>query len=216
MKRPKQDHLKAAVERVIRAVRRDGDRALATFARRFDGVLLPAGRFAVPKVTWKAAFNRLPVERRQALDACARRIRAFHWEERKRTPQSWTVSKGGVRLGQLIKPVDAVGVYVPGGRFSYPSTLLMAAIPARLAGVERVVALTPPNRLGDDVLAAAHLSGIDALFRVGGPAAIAALAIGTRSIPRVDMIVGPGNAMVTEAKRQLFGEVGIDLLAGPS
>jgi len=109
-----------------------------------------------------------------------------------------------------------VGVYVPGGRFAYPSTVLMAAIPAKIAGVEKVVVATPPKNLNQEVLAAAYLAGVDEIYQVGGPVAVAALAIGTKTIPKVDLIVGPGNAFVTEAKRQLFGEVAIDLLAGPS
>src|SRR5262249_8999928 len=120
------------------------------------------------------------------------------------------------RLGQIFSAIDAVGIYVPGGRFSYPSTVLMTAIPARLAGARRVALVTPPARLSPEILAAAEIAGVDEFYQVGGPTAVAALAIGTKTIPKVDLIVGPGNALVTEAKRQLFGEVGIDLLAGPS
>ena len=122
----------------------------------------------------------------------------------------------GVRMGQIYNPVSSVGIYVPGGRFSYPSTLLMTAIPAKMAGVEKVVVVSPAARVTDEFLAAANIAGVDEIYKVGGPAAVAALALGTKTIPKVDMIVGPGNAYVTEAKRQLFGDVGIDLLAGPS
>ena len=204
------------VEKAVSDVRRRGDRAVFDYARRFDNVRLNARSVRVPAASIAAARRRLPAERRKALDACARRIRDFHWEEKKRIAQSWTVVKNGVRLGQIYSPVSAVGVYVPGGRFSYPSTLLMAAIPARMAGVERVAVVTPAGKLTDEILAAADIAGVKEIYRVGGPAALAALAIGTASIPKVDLIVGPGNALVTEAKRQLFGEVGIDLLAGPS
>lgn len=172
--------------------------------------------FRVPAREIRKAHASLSYDVRSAIDACARRIHDFHFQESRHAPKSWTYVRDGVRLGQLIHPIDSVGVYVPGGRFSYPSTLLMTAIPARLAGVRRVAVVTPPGRLSAEILAAAKIAGVDEIYRVGGPAAIAALAVGTRSIPKVDFIVGPGNAFVTEAKRQLFGEVGIDLLAGPS
>lgn len=211
-----QKQVQSTVEKVISDVRRRGDAALIDLARRFDRVSLSAGTLRIPETKIKAALKSIDLERRKAIEACARRIQDFHWEERKRLPQSWTVTKDGVRLGQIFSPIRSVGVYVPGGRFAYPSTLLMTAIPARLAGVERIVVVTPPARLSDEILAAAAIAGVKEIYRVGGPGALAALALGTKTVPKVDLIVGPGNALVTEAKRQLFGEVGIDLLAGPS
>ncbi|OVE76926.1 histidinol dehydrogenase [bacterium F11] len=204
------------VSNIIQQVRRNGDKALLGFTKKFDKVSLTKKSLRIPVSRMRAALARLEKNERTAIEACARRVYEFHWEEKKRLPQSWTTQKNGIRFGQVYQPVDAVGIYVPGGRFSYPSTVLMSAIPAKLAGVNRRVVVTPPGRLTDSILAAAAISGVSELYQVGGPAAVAALAIGTKTIPKVDLIVGPGNALVTEAKRQLFGEVGIDLLAGPS
>jgi histidinol dehydrogenase len=197
-------------------VRRHGDKALVRLIRQHDKIHLAPKNFRVPLGQIKGAIQKVGLEVRRAMEACARRIGEFHYQEKRHITQSWTFAKDGVRLGQIYNPVGAVGIYVPGGRFSYPSTLLMTAIPARLAGVERIVVLTPPTRMTNEILAAAHIAGVDEVYRVGGPGGIAALCYGTKTIPKVDLIVGPGNALVTEAKRQLFGEVGIDLLAGPS
>lgn len=208
--------LQSSVEKIIRDVRRDGDAALVRAAKRFDKIALTPKKIRVPAVRIRSAAKRIPVDLRKAIESCARRIQDFHWEEKKHLTQSWATGKNGVRMGQMYHPIEAVGIYAPGGRFSYPSTVLMTAIPARLAGVRRIALATPPGRLADELLFAADIAGVTEVYAVGGPAAVAALAIGTRSIPKVDLIVGPGNAFVTEAKRQLFGEVGIDLLAGPS
>jgi histidinol dehydrogenase len=205
-----------AVEKIIRDVRRDGDAVLVREIERFEKVKISPNKFRVPLSAIKTAAARIDADLKKALEACARRIQDFHYNERKHITQSWTMAKNGVRMGQIYNPVSAVGIYIPGGRFSYPSTLLMTAIPARLAGVERIVVVTPAARLTDEILVAAKIAGVEEIYRVGGPSAVAALAIGTKTIPKVDLIVGPGNAYVTEAKRQLFGEVGIDLLAGPS
>ncbi len=215
MPKKKQD-VQKTVQRVIELVRRQGDKALIDFSKKFDGVRLTAKTIRIPLSRIKSAARRVEPDLIKSLEACARRIQDFHWQEKKHITQSWTYSKDGVRLGQIYNPVDSVGLYIPGGRFSYLSTLLMTAIPARLAGVPRIVAVTPPARVSDDLLAAAHIAGVEEMYQVGGPAGIAALAVGTPMIKKVDLIVGPGNALVTEAKRQLFGEVGIDLLAGPS
>ncbi len=204
------------VEKIISAVRRDGDAALVREIQKFEKVKIAPAKFRVPISRIKSAPSRIDSDLRKAIEACARRINDFHYNERKQIPQSWTIAKNGVRMGQIYNPVSAVGIYIPGGRFSYPSTLLMTAIPARLAGVERIVVVTPAARLSDEILTAAHIAGVTEIYKVGGPSAVAALAIGTKTIPKVDLIVGPGNAFVTEAKRQLFGEVGIDLIAGPS
>ncbi|MCB4755611.1 MAG: histidinol dehydrogenase [Elusimicrobia bacterium] len=212
----KEKNIRTIVGRIIRDVRNHGDEALVRLAAKYDGIQLTPRSFRIPAARIKAAPHDIDPDLKRALEACARRIQDFHWQEKKHLVQSWTYTKEGVRLGQIYSPVDAVGLYIPGGRFSYPSTLLMTAIPARLAGVERIVAVSPPNRINAEFLAAAAISGVNEIYQVGGPAAIAALAVGTKTIPKVDLIVGPGNALVTEAKRQLFGEVGIDLLAGPS
>lgn len=208
--------IRSIVEKVISGVRKNGDKALVHFAKRYDKITLSSRTLRVPKKRFDQAWSRVSPDVRRAIEACGRRIQDFHYQEKKHLPESWTYVKDGVRLGQIFSPMKAVGIYVPGGRFAYPSTLLMTAIPARLAGVERIVVATPPTRLSDNILAAAKVAGVDEIYQVGGPAAIAALALGTKTIPKVDLIVGPGNALVTEAKRQLFGEVGIDMLAGPS
>ena len=204
------------VSSIISDVRKNGDGALVRLAAKFDKAKLTARTLRVPTERFRKAFNALDDDMRKALESCARRIQDFHYQEKKHVPESWTYVKDGVRLGQIYSPIESVGIYVPGGRFSYPSTLLMTAIPARLAGVRRIAVVTPSGKLTNEILAAAHVAGVQELYQVGGPAAVAALAIGTETIAKVDIIVGPGNALVTEAKRQLFGEVGIDLLAGPS
>lgn len=207
---------RALVEKIIADVRRNGDAALIRFAKQFDRVNLSPRTIRVSPQKIKGAVRKVSFDTRRALEACARRIQEFHYHEKQHAPQSWTVNKNGVRLGQIYSAMDSVGIYVPGGRFSYPSTLLMTSIPARIAGVRRIVVVTPPARLSPEILAAASIAGVEEIYQVGGPAAVAALAIGTITVPKVDLIIGPGNALVTEAKRQLFGEVGIDLLAGPS
>jgi histidinol dehydrogenase len=150
------------------------------------------------------------------LTESAANIRRFHEAEKRRVMKDWTETRDGLTVGQRVRPVDAAGLYVPGGRFAYPSTVLMTAIPARAAGVGRVVMVTPPRHLTDEVLAAAHLAGVDEVYQLGGVAAVGALAFGTKTVKAVDLIVGPGGAWVTEAKRQVFGDVGLDALAGPS
>lgn len=204
------------VEKTISDVRKNGDTALVAITRKFDKVKLNPARLRVPASRIKSAPHHLDKETKSAIESCARRIQEFHYQEKQHLSQSWTFTKDGVRLGQIYSAIDSVGIYVPGGRYSYPSTLLMTAIPARMAGVGRIAVVTPPGRLSAEVLTAAQVAGVNEIYQVGGPAAVAALAIGTKSIPKVDLIIGPGNALVTEAKRQLFGEVGIDLLAGPS
>ncbi|HKA90427.1 MAG TPA: histidinol dehydrogenase, partial [Haliangiales bacterium] len=205
-----------AVQRIIRAVRRDGDRALLALTRRFDGVVLRPSTLRVPADDLAAAYRDQPAAVRRDLELAARRIRAFHARQRER---SWSFrDASGARLGQLIQPLDRVGVYVPGGRAAYPSTVLMTAVPARIAGVREVVATSPAGAAGHPpiILAACHVARVDALYRVGGAQAVAALAWGTATIPRVDKIVGPGNLFVATAKRLVYGQVDIDSIAGPS
>ena len=200
------------MRRIIAAVRRGGDRALLAFTRRFDGVRLDRRELRVPAARLEAAYRGLPAIVRRDLTLAADRIRRFHLRQRER---SWSFRDAtGARLGQRIQPLDRVGVYVPGGRAAYPSTVLMTVIPARVAGVREIIAVSP----GDTpiVLAACHVAGVDAIFRVGGAQAVAALAHGTATVPRVDKIVGPGNIWVATAKRLCFGTVDIDAIAGPS
>jgi histidinol dehydrogenase len=208
--------LQAKVQRLLNDIRKRGDAAVAASLRRFDGVALPATRWRVPAAQVRAALASLPAAEKSVLTRAARRIEGFHREERRRAGASWSKKTGGVTVGQQVTPVDSAGLYVPGGRFAYPSTVLMTAIPARCAGVKRVAMTTPPRHLTREVLAAAALAGVDEVYQIGGVAAVGALALGTATVPKVDLIVGPGGAWVTEAKRQVFGDVGIDLLAGPS
>lgn len=203
----------ADVRAIIAAVAAGGDAALAEYTRRFDGHDLS---LSIPLADCTAALNALDTRLRDALELAAARI--ADWHERQRPADHAHVDGAGVRLGARWGSVDAAGVYVPGGRASYPSSVLMNLIPARVAGVERRVMVTPtPGGVANQlVLAAAALAGATEVWRIGGAQAIAALAHGTASIAPVDVITGPGNAWVAEAKRQLFGRVGIDMVAGPS
>jgi histidinol dehydrogenase len=207
----------AGVERAVKAiianVRRRGDAAVLAYSRRFDRVKAGSIRgLEVSSRDLKKALREIPRKELNALRAAAVRIRRFHERQRSR---SWQYREAdGTLLGQIVAPLDRVGLYVPGGKAAYPSTVLMNAIPAKVAGVAEVVMVSPnPKPL---VLAAAALAGVDRVIAIGGAQAVAALAYGTRAVPKVDKIVGPGNAYVAEAKRQLFGQVGIDMIAGPS
>jgi histidinol dehydrogenase len=204
----------AAVARVIAAVRAEGVEALLRFSRDFDGVDLTAETLRVSSDEIAEAAARCPADVRAALAFAADRIRAYH--ERLRPSDGSFVDDAGVRLGWRWTPIDAVGIYVPGGRAAYPSTVLMNAVPAKIAGVGRVVMVTPPGGVQPAVMAAAVEAGVTEVWRVGGAQAVAALAYGAGALKPVDKIVGPGNAYVTAAKRQVYGVVGIDSLAGPS
>jgi len=206
--------VEAKVREVIAAVRSEGLPALLAFARQFDRVDLDEATIRVgPEEIARGAAECAPAVR-QAIDFAAARIRAYH--ERQRPADQWFKDDSGVELGWRWTPLEAVGVYVPGGRAAYPSTVLMNAVPAQAAGVSRIAMVTPPGRLQPAVLAAAQAAGVSEIWRVGGAQAIAALAFGAGPIAPVDKIVGPGNAFVTSAKRQVYGVVGIDALAGPS
>lgn len=205
----------AAVSAILRAVRQEGDAALRRYAKEFDQAELtdlevPAGRL-------QAAAADLPADLRAILEEAADRIQDFH---RRQVREGFIVTgRPGVILGQKVTPLDRVGLYIPGGTAAYPSSVLMNAIPAKLAGCGEVVMVSPPACGGDIhpvILAAAAIAGVDRVFRVGGAQAVAALAYGTETVPKVDKIVGPGNAYVAEAKRQVFGLVDIDMIAGPS
>jgi histidinol dehydrogenase len=205
--------IERAVKAIIANVRRRGDAAVLGYSRRFDRV--KARSVAALEISRKkilSSLSEIPAQQRSALQQAAIRIRRFHERQRSR---SWQFREAdGTLLGQQLSPLERVGLYVPGGKAAYPSTVLMNAIPARVAGVAEVVMVSPnPNPL---VLAAAAIAGVDRVIAIGGAQAVAALAYGTRAVPRVDKIVGPGNAYVAEAKRQVFGQVGIDMIAGPS
>jgi histidinol dehydrogenase len=209
--------VESAVRGIVSAVRLRGDEAVLEYARRYDRVQAnTVAELEIGKPALKAAFDALPAEQMNALREAATRIRRFH---ERQLAASWDYTEeDGTLLGQQVTALDRVGLYVPGGRAAYPSSVLMNALPARVAGVRELIMAspTPPGEGNALVLAAAHLADVDRVFAIGGAQAIAALAYGTASVPRVDKIVGPGNAYVAAAKRQVFGAVGIDLIAGPS
>ena len=205
------------VAAILARVRAKGDEALIEYTQRFDDhQLTEEGDWRIAAADCRAAFDTLEPGLRDALVFAADRIRAYH--QLQRPADRDEVDSAGVRLGARWRPVDAAGLYVPGGRAAYPSSLLMNAIPAKVAEVERLVVVTPTPKgaVNPLVLAAAHIAGVDEIWRIGGAQAIAALAYGTQRIAPVDVITGPGNAWVAEAKRQLYGVVGIDMVAGPS
>jgi histidinol dehydrogenase len=210
------DRVDSVAAAIVEDVRRRGDTALFAYTRRFDGVAPGRRGLRVPARDIAAAWRAVPAAARKALELAAARIEDFH---RRQLPgdAAWT-DGAGIRLGWRWTAIDSVGIYVPGGRNAYPSSVLMNAVPAKVAGVERIAMTVPTPRGAIDpmVLAAARLVGIDEIHRVGGAQAVAALAYGTRSIAPVDKVVGPGNAYVAAAKRLVFGRVGIDAIAGPS
>ena len=208
------EEVDAVVRDVLAAVRAEGLPALIRYAREFDGVELDVATIGVSASDIARGAAACPAEVRDAIAFAAQRIRAYH-ERQRPTDQRFT-DAAGVELGWRWTPLEAVGVYVPGGRAAYPSTVLMNVVPAVVAGVERIAMVTPPGRLSPAVLAAAQEAGISEIWRVGGAQAVAALAYGAGPILAVDKIVGPGNAFVTAAKRRVYGVVGIDALAGPS
>src|SRR5579862_2975230 len=206
----------AAVAGIIADVRKRGDAALIDYTEKFDRVKLTPKTLRVSSKELRDALVKLPKDSRRALELAARRIAAFH---KKTIEKPFSYRDGlGMRLGQMIRPLDRVGIYVPGGMGAYPSSVLMNAIPARVAGVREIVMVSPPSAESarPEVMAAAAIAGVDEFYRVGGAHAVAALAYGTPSIVAVDKIVGPGNAYVQAAKRMVYGVVDIDKMAGPS
>ncbi|MES9992374.1 MAG: histidinol dehydrogenase [Candidatus Thiodiazotropha sp.] len=205
------------VNQVIEAIRSEGDSALIAFTSRFDRwQAVDASDLEIPLQRLQQAWESIPREQREALELSANRIRAYAEHQ---IMEAWSYTEpDGTLLGQQVTPLDRVGLYVPGGKAAYPSSVLMNAIPAKVAGVAELIMVvpTPGGELNELVLAAAHVSGVDRVFAVGGAQAVAALAYGTQSIPPVDKIVGPGNIYVATAKRAVFGQVGIDMVAGPS
>ncbi|MBD2595348.1 histidinol dehydrogenase [Nostoc spongiaeforme FACHB-130] len=210
-------HKEATVREVLQAVKRQGDKAVLHYTAEFDHQALKLEELRVTGSELDTAYQQVSKELLQAIQLAARQIEAFH---RQRVPKSWVnFGEDDVVLGKRYTPVDRAGIYVPGGRAAYPSTVLMNAIPAKVAGVPRIVMVTPPGAgkvISPAVLVAAQETGIEEIYRVGGAQAIAALAYGTETIPKVNVITGPGNIYVTLAKKLVYGTVGIDMLAGPS
>ena len=211
------EKLEATVAAILADVRKRGDAALLEYTQRFDRMSVSkAADLELPKASLRKAFDGLPPAQRQALEQAAQRVTQYH---EKQVQTSWTYTdEDGTMLGQQITPLDRVGLYVPGGKAAYPSSVLMNALPAKVAGVAELIMVVPtPDGVQNElVLAAAYLAGVDRVFTIGGAQAVAALAYGTETVPRVDKVVGPGNAYVASAKRRVFGAVGIDMVAGPS
>ena len=208
--------IETTVKHILDDVRRRGDAAVLDYTSRFDGHR-PAVLEVSPEEMAKAAAS-VPAKAMKALKTAAARIHAFHRRQHGKLPRSWTVRENGALLGEQVRPLDRVGIYVPGGLAAYPSTVLMNAIPAKVAGVKEIVMVSPwrEGRPNPATLAAAKIAGVTKIFKIGGAQAVAALAYGTASIAAVDKIVGPGNAYVAAAKRLVFGKVGIDMIAGPT
>jgi histidinol dehydrogenase len=203
------------VRTILQDVKQKGDQALLEYTHRFDRHDLPIDRLRVTPEEIQQAYSQVTPEQVDALKLAAGNIQAFH---QRQVQESWEYREGDVLLGQIVRPLEIVGIYVPGGKASYPSSVLMNAIPAQVAGVERVVMCSPApdGEFSPHVLVAADLAGVTEIFKVGGAQAVGAMAFGTDSIPRVDKIVGPGNIYVALAKRMVFGVVDIDMIAGPS
>jgi histidinol dehydrogenase len=206
-----------SVERIVKEVRTDGDKALAKYTLKLDGADLGESGFRVKDEEIQEAYEKVDPKIVEAINVARSNIADFHTRQ---LPESWFTTKpDGVILGEKYTPIDSAGIYVPGGTARYPSSVLMNAVPAKVAGVERIVMVTPPAKDGSVspyVLVAADKAGVDEIYKIGGAQAVAALAFGTESVPKVDKIVGPGNLFVTLAKRLVYGYVGIDMLAGPS
>jgi histidinol dehydrogenase len=203
------DAVEASARSIVAEVRARGDEAVRDFTERFEGRRLAT--LEIPRAEWHSAAAGIDPRVRAALERAAARIRAFHAREQH---PSFELEEDGIRLTLRVSPLERVGIYVPGGTARYPSTVLMTAVPAKVAGVAEVIVVTPGP--SPETLAAAVVAGVDRVFAIGGAQAVAALAYGTESVPRVDKIVGPGNAYVTAAKRLVYGDVGIDMLAGPT
>ena len=214
----------AAIEQrvadILADVQQRGDAAVLEYTRRFDGLdATSMAALELTQVELKAAFDALPAAQRSALEAAARRVRSYHEAQKRASGESWSYrDEDGTLLGQKVTPLDRVGIYVPGGKAAYPSSVLMNAIPAHVAGVGEIIMVVPTPRGEKNalVLAAAYVAGVTRAFTVGGAQAVAALAYGTATVPKVDKITGPGNAYVASAKKRVFGTVGIDMIAGPS
>ncbi len=212
-----ENDVRDTVAAIINSIRKEGDRALLSFTQKFDQVsAIDVSELEISKQQMEEALTKISSHQRQALKAAAKRIRGY---AEKQNLQSWsTKDDDGNEVGQVVTAIEKVGIYVPGGKAAYPSSVLMNAIPAKVAGVDSIIMVvpTPNSELNNMVMAAACIAGVDRVFTIGGAQAVAALAYGTETIPKVDKIVGPGNAYVASAKQQVFGKVGIDMIAGPS
>ena len=214
----------AAIEQrvadILADVQKRGDAAVLEYTARFDGLTAPTmAALELTQAELKAAFDAIPAVQRDALQAAAARVRSYHMAQKKASGESWSYrDEDGTLLGQKVTPLDRVGIYVPGGKAAYPSSVLMNAIPAHVAGIEEIIMVvpTPKGEKNALVLAAAYVAGVTRAFTIGGAQAVAALAYGTETVPKVDKITGPGNAYVASAKKRVFGTVGIDMIAGPS
>ena len=214
----------AAIEQrvadILADVRKQGDAAVLDYTARFDNLQVPTLQaLELTQAELKAAFDAIPSAQREALQAAAARVRSYHEAQKKACGESWSYrDEDGSLLGQKVTPLDRVGIYVPGGKAAYPSSVLMNAIPAHVAGVPEIIMVVPTPRGEKNllVLAAAYVAGVTRAFTIGGAQAVAALAYGTQTVPKVDKITGPGNAYVASAKKHVFGTVGIDMIAGPS
>ncbi len=215
---PKPQQTDAATRERVAAILADvaerGDEAVRHWTKTLDGADLSPAQWELPRSAWEDALERIDLEVREALETAVVRVRDYH--VRQRDPGFTVLEEDGSILGMRVTPLERVGLYVPGGKAAYPSTVIMNAVPAVVAGVEEIIAVTPPQGITDTVLAACLLAGVTKLYRIGGVQGIAALAYGTETIRRVDKIVGPGNKWVAEAKRQVAGPVGIDMIAGPT
>lgn len=212
--------IETRVAEILADVQQRGDAAVLEYTARFDGLTVSDMKaLELTQAELKAAFDSIPAQQRDALQAAAKRVRSYHEAQKKASGESWSYrDEDGTLLGQKVTPLDRVGIYVPGGKAAYPSSVLMNAIPAHVAGVGEIIMVvpTPKGEKNALVLAAAYVAGVTRAFTIGGAQAVAALAYGTQSIPAVHKITGPGNAYVAAAKRRVFGTVGIDMIAGPS
>jgi len=206
-----------AVTDIIKNIQTKGDSSIINYLKKFDGVSFKSAKdLKVTDKQIKDAVKKVRPALKEAIKASYANVLAFHKKEYSNIKKEWLLTDKVKSVGQIYKPIEAVGIYVPGGRFSYPSSVIMNAVAAKVAGVKRIVMMTPPKKMSDEVLFAANLCGIKEIYTIGGAVAIATLAYGTKTIKPVNMIVGPGNTYVNEAKRLVFGKVGIDSLAGPS
>ena len=212
--------IESRVAEILADVQQRGDAAVLEYTQRFDGLnAKDMQALMLTQAELKAAFDGLPVAQKDALQAAAKRVRTYHEAQKKASGESWSYKdEDATLLGQKVTPLDRVGIYVPGGKAAYPSSVLMNAIPAHVAGVEEIIMVvpTPQGVKNPLVLAAAYVAGVSRAFTIGGAQAVAALAFGTATVPKVDKITGPGNAYVASAKKRVFGTVGIDMIAGPS
>lgn len=204
------------VSDIIEDIRKNGNKSVYKYLKKFDGIDLSKTGYKVSEKTINEASFRVPADLKKAIKTSFSNVLAFHKYEYSQIKKSWKYKKNGMTTGQFYTSMESVGLYVPGGRFPYPSTVIMTAVPAKAAGVKRIIMCTPPKKMSDAVLYAAKLCGIKEIYSIGGIMAVASMAYGNETIKKVDMIVGPGNVYVNEAKRQVFGKVAIDSLAGPS